>query len=327
MASQFAAFSQDIALPVEEKAPALPPDMAECFNSSFQGDLSGLAKIQALLKSIQRPSNANMNVKPTNKEIFTIRHGSMPSLRKADCSLQNVHIILVKSSYSMMKVADDLAKAEKGDQSVEVGDTIKSVLEAVTLNALALQHMDQLRRDKFLTVLPHYMKSLAERPKGSHDQLFGDITKRQIEAKAKAEVVASFMPKPKKRPLSGLFGNPNKRARTTAGNIEARGYTNPSRGSKNVQSFPTHRYPAGKTQAGKTVGRLMVSPCSFSTSFISGLVKARREFWSGITSDQFILDTVSYGVRIPCLRYKRRFFLLRFMRYCGSASSYADSMN
>ena len=45
----------------------------------------------------------------------------------------------------------------------------------------------------------------------------------------------------------------------------------------------------------------MVSPCSFSTSFIPGLVKARREFWSGITSDQFILDTVSYGLRIPFL--------------------------
>ena len=44
-----------------------------------------------------------------------------------------------------------------GVQSVDVGDTIKSVLEAVTLNTLALQHMDQLRRDKFLTVLPHNM--------------------------------------------------------------------------------------------------------------------------------------------------------------------------
>ena len=74
------------------------------------------------------------------------------------------------------------------------------------------------------------MKSLAEQPKGSHEQLFGDITEQQIEAKAKAEVVASLMPKPQKRPLSGLFGNPNKRVRTTAGNIETRGYTNPSRG-------------------------------------------------------------------------------------------------
>ena len=35
VASQFAAFSQDIALPVEDKAPTLPPDMAECFKSSF----------------------------------------------------------------------------------------------------------------------------------------------------------------------------------------------------------------------------------------------------------------------------------------------------
>ena len=123
VASQFAVFSQDIAIPVEEKAPTLP------------------AKVQALLKSIQRPSNVDMKVKPTNKEIFTIRHGAMPSLRKADCSLQNVQTILVKSSYSMMK------------------------------------------HDKFLTVLPHNMKSLAERPKGSHAQLFGDITERQIEAR------------------------------------------------------------------------------------------------------------------------------------------------
>ena len=43
VASQFAVFCQDVALPVEEKARALPPDMAECFNFSFQGDLSGLA--------------------------------------------------------------------------------------------------------------------------------------------------------------------------------------------------------------------------------------------------------------------------------------------
>ena len=116
-------------------------------------------------------------------------------------------------------------KQKRGTNLLMWGDTIKSVLEAVTLNTLALQHMDQLRREMFLTVLPHNMKSLAERPKGSHEQLFGDITERQIEAKAKAEVVASLMPKPQKRPLSGLSGNPNKRARTTAGNIEARGYT------------------------------------------------------------------------------------------------------
>ena len=82
-------------------------------------------------------------MKPTNKEIFTIRHGAMPSLRKVDCSLQNVQTMLVNSSYSMMKVADDLAKAEKGDQSVDDGDTIKSVLEEVILNTLALQHMDE----------------------------------------------------------------------------------------------------------------------------------------------------------------------------------------
>ena len=30
-------------------------------------------------------------------------------------------------------------------------------------------------------------------------------------------------------------------------------------------------------------------------------MKTRREFWSGITSDQFILDTVSYGLRTPFL--------------------------
>ena len=231
--SQFAAFSQDIALPVEEEAPALPSDMADCFNSSFQGDLSGLAKIQALLKSIQRPTNVDVKVKPTNKEIFTIRHGAMPSLRKADCALQNVQTTLVKSSYIMMKVAEDLVKAEKGDLSVDVGSTIKSVLEAVTLNTL--------------TILPHNLKGLAERPKGSHDHLFGDIKERQVETKPKAEVVASLMPKPQKRPLSGLFAHNSKRPKTTAGGtIEARGYTNPGRPSKNGQRFPKHKYPVGK---------------------------------------------------------------------------------
>ena len=99
-----------------------------------------------------------------------------------------------------MKVAEDLVKAEKGDLSVDVGSTIQSVLEAVTLNTLALQTMDQLRRDKFLTILPHNLKGLAEQPKGSHDHLFGDIKERQVEAKAKAEVVASLMPKPQDAP-------------------------------------------------------------------------------------------------------------------------------
>ena len=174
------------------------------------------------------------------KEIFTIRHGAMPSLRKADCTLQIVQTTLVKSSYSMMKVAEDLVKAEKGDLSVDVVSTIQSVLEAVTLNTLALQTMDQLRHDKFLTILPHNLKSLAERPKGSHDHLFGDIEERQV-------VVASLMPKPQKRPLSGLFANNSKRPKTTAGGtIEARGYTNPGRPSKNGQSFPKHKYPVGK---------------------------------------------------------------------------------
>ena len=192
VASQFATFSQK----KPEKAPALPSDMVDCFNSSFQGDLSGLAKIQALLKSIQRPTNVDMKVKPTNKEIFIIRHGAMPSLRKADCALQNVQTTLVKSSYSMMKVVDDLVKAEKGDLSADVGYTINSVLEAVTLNTLALQSMDQLRHEKFLTIL----KGLTERPKGSHEHLFGDIKERQVEAKAKAEMVASLMQNPRNAP-------------------------------------------------------------------------------------------------------------------------------
>ena len=64
-----------------------------------------------------------------------------------------------------------------------MGSTIKSVLEAVTLNTLVLQTMDQLRGEKFLTILPHDLKGLADRPKGSHDHLFGDIKEQQAKKK------------------------------------------------------------------------------------------------------------------------------------------------
>ena len=116
-----------------------------------------------------------------------------------------------------------------------MGDTIKSVLEAVILNTLALQHLDQLRRDKFLTVLPHNMKSLAERPKGSH----GDITERQIEAKQKLRWWLPSLRNPRNAPCLACLATHIKGRERQLAILRPEATPTPAEGQKTDRASPS----------------------------------------------------------------------------------------
>ena len=161
-----------------------------------------------LLKEVRRPKNVDLHV---NKEIYALKHGNMPSIRKGDNALQNVQDSVAKASYNIMKLTNDLTRAKQGDSTVDIDSTIQLAMQAVTLNSLAMQQIDQIRRNRFASVLPDDLKGLIDVPSERHDEIFGSIVDRQKEAKAKAEVTASLTPKSAKRSLSSAFSNYSKK--------------------------------------------------------------------------------------------------------------------
>ena len=106
---------------------------------------------------------------------------------------------MAKSSYRIMHLAHDLLRAKQGDGSVDIDSTIQTAMQAVTLNSLALQQLDQIRCNRFVSVLPDDMRGLVDAPSVPHSELFGDIGERQKEAKTKVEVPASITLTPQKR--------------------------------------------------------------------------------------------------------------------------------
>ena len=75
-----------------------------------------------------------------------------------------------------MKLAEDLAQAHaKGEINPQLYDAMSDqCIHSLTLNSVAVQQLDQVRRSAFKPVLPAHLKGLTKVPPSTHTELFGD---------------------------------------------------------------------------------------------------------------------------------------------------------
>ena len=119
----------------------------------------------------------------------------MPNIRSRDAKLQEAQGSLIKSSYITMKLAEDLAQAHaKGDINPQLYDAMSDqCIHSLTLNYVAVQQLDQVRRSAFKPVLPTHLKGLTKVPPSPHTELFGDdLPTRQKELKEKVDLAESL---------------------------------------------------------------------------------------------------------------------------------------
>ena len=205
MGSKFRVFQDSINKPSEQLASPLPEDMASCFNATYhKTSLAETSEVKDLLTATLRPSNIDKVVRTTNNGLFSLKDPAMPNIRSRDAKLQEAEGSLVKSSYVTMKLAEELDQAHsRGDLSPQLYDVLSDrCLHSLTLNSVAVQQLDQVRRSAFKPALPAHLKGLANVPPSPHIELFGDdLPTRQKELKEKADLVAS-LGKPPEKPSS-----------------------------------------------------------------------------------------------------------------------------
>ena len=128
--------------------------------------LAETSEVKDLFSTTLCPANIDMVVRTTNNGLFSLKDPAMPIIRSRDAELQEAQGSLVKSSYVTMKMAEDLAQAQaRGDLSPQLYDVLSDhCLHAFTLNSVAVQQLDQVRRLGFKTVLPTHLKGLAMVP-------------------------------------------------------------------------------------------------------------------------------------------------------------------
>ena len=136
-----------------------------------------------------------MIVRTTNNGLFSVKDPAMTIIRSRDAKLQEAQDALIKSSYITMKLAEDLDQAHaKGDINPQLYDKMSDqCIHSLTLNSVAVQQLDQVRRSAFKPVLPTHLKGLTKVPPSTHTELFGnDLPTRQKELKEKAELAESL---------------------------------------------------------------------------------------------------------------------------------------
>ena len=152
-------------------------------------------QVKELMKNTLRPENIDMIVRTTNNGLFSLKDPAMPIIRSRDAKLQEAQGALIKSSYITMKLAEDLDQAHaKGDINPQLYDKMSDqCIHSLTLNSVAVQQLDQVRRSAFKPVLPTHLKGLTKVPPSPHTELFGnDLPTRQKELKEKAELAESL---------------------------------------------------------------------------------------------------------------------------------------
>ena len=194
--SKFRIYQDTINKTSEALASPLPEDMASCFNATYhKTSLAETSEVKDLFSTTLRPANIDMVVRTTNNGLFSLKDPAMPIIRNRDAKLQEAQGSLVKSSYVTMKMAEDLAQAQaRGDLSPQLYDVLSDhCLHAFTMNSVAVQQLDQVRRLGFKPVLPTHLKGLAKVPPSPHSELFGDdLPACQKELKDKSDLAESL---------------------------------------------------------------------------------------------------------------------------------------
>ena len=142
---------------------------AECFNLVYQENTSANDHTLALLKEELRPENVKLQVKPTNRAIYQLKHGAMGAIRVQNKALQAAQEPLAKATYRTMRVAEGIT-SDKMDPS----SAVDHCMDIVAMATNALHQINQVRRELYKPVLPSSLKDLISCPLGANAELFGD---------------------------------------------------------------------------------------------------------------------------------------------------------
>ena len=295
MAQKESKFYQDtITKTSEALASPLPEDMASCFNATYhKPSLAETAEVKDLFSTTLCTPNIDMVVRTTNNGLFSLKDPAMPIIRSRDAKLQEAQGSFVKSSYVTMKMAEDLAQAQaRGDLSPQLYDVLSDhCLHAFTLNSVAVQQLDQVRRLGFKPVLPTHLKGLAKvspPPPSPHSELFGDdLPACQKELKDKSDL-AEYLGKPQEKHSSYR----NKRYHHQHTPCSRPQAATPSSSKPNWSQRRHHQDPRppprGKQKVCIPTVALTFDPLK--------TVATCYQRWTLLTRDQGVLHLVSQGV-------------------------------
>ena len=221
------------------------------------------------------------------RRIFSLKDPAMPIIRSRDAKLQEVQCSLVKSSYVTMKMAEDFAQAQaRGDLSPQLYDVLSDhCLHAFTLNSVAVQQLDQVRRLGFKPVLPTHLQGLAKVPPSPHSELFGDdLQARQKELKDKSDLAESLGKPPEKH---SSYRNKRYHHQRTP-------YSRPQ--AATPSSFKPNWSQRGHQQDPWPPPRGKQKVCIPTVALTFDPLKTVATWWTLLTRDQGVLHLVSQGV-------------------------------
>ena len=244
------------------------------------------------MKNTLRPENIDMLVRTTNNGLFSLKDPAMPIIRSRDAKLQEAQGALIKSSYITMKLAEDLDQADaKGDINPQLYDKMSDqCIHSLTLNSVAVQQLDQVRRSAFKPVLPTHLKGLTEVPPSPHTELFGnDLPKnRQKELKEKAEL-AEALGKAEKHTSSTRYFKRNQ-------GPQNKPYSRPPQSSSKPNWTQRNKQQDIRNQM---KGQQKVSVPDFNLNFDPNRTIATcYRVWTLLTRDHTILQVIGQGVRL-----------------------------
>ena len=265
--------------------------MASCFNTTYQKtSLAETSEVKELLTNTLRPENVDMIVRTTNNGLFSLRDPAMPNIRSRDAKLQEAQGSLIKSSYITMELAEDLAQAHaKGEINAQLYDAISDqCIHFLTLNYVAVQQLDQVRRSAFKHVLPAHLKGLTKVPPSPHTELYGDdLPTRQKELKDKADLAES---------LGKSTEKPTSSNRYRRNQNQSKPYSRPTQ-SSTKPNWPQRRQQQDTRPQMRRQRKVRIPDINLNFDPIRTVATCYR-IWALITKDHRTLQVIGQGVRL-----------------------------
>ena len=131
-----------------------------------------------------------------NREIFC--SNNIPGwVKRADKRCQNCQASVVKATAGMIKVCDNLLKAEKQNIVVNTKDLLSLAMESIMLLGHVNFSMNNMKRDKIKNSLRKDLHSLCESGNPPTTLLLGDDLPKKIrEAKESSKLTSNPLPQP-----------------------------------------------------------------------------------------------------------------------------------
>ena len=179
----------EIGLPID-------PKIASLFKSLKPNGLSK-EKVSEKAKLYPKPNNCNLDVRPVNPEIWS--DIMSPRDRSQDLALQKVQKLNTKTSYVILRIADQALSAKKSKDSNQKSAALKEIIKCAT-DALAFTttsnvHTDKMRRELILHKMAQDQRSIGRNVDPDDKLLFGDNLSKKLQEAAGAAKLKLRKPK------------------------------------------------------------------------------------------------------------------------------------